>query len=374
MQINISEPCIGKEELSAVKIPLKTGWVSQGPIVKKFEDEFAKKHNVKYAFAVSSGTTALHTALLALEIGPGDEVIVPSFTWVASANAVLYCGATPVLVDIELNSFNLDPTRLAKAITKKTKAIIAIHLFGQSADIDKIKEIAPDIAIVEDAACAAGGRYKGENIGSIGDVACFSFHPRKIITTGEGGMITTNNNDIGKKITSLRNHGLSYSSHQIGSPEYMGEVLMLGYNFRMTDIQAAIGIEQLKKLENFIAHRTTLVNYYYEFLRDLKWLEMPQAAGDVLHSWQAFVCLVNTDKSPISRNELMRILSKNNISTRPGTHAIHTLDYYKQRFGYSENQFPNALLAQNCSIALPLHNNLRKKDIEVISSTIKSIS
>ena len=241
-----------------MKAPLESGWVTQGPKVKAFEELFAEKHRVKNALAVTSCTTGLHLALAALEIGPGDEVIVPSFTWVATANVVLYCGAKPVLCDIDLTTFNLDPKAVKKKITPKTKAIIAVHLFGLCADMDAIKEAAPGIPIVEDAACASGAFYKDQPAGGLGDVACFSFHPRKSITTGEGGMVTTNNDQLAEQMNMLRNHGASISEeqrHHGPKPYILPDFNLLGFNYRMTDLQGAVGLVQLEKMEQFISER-----------------------------------------------------------------------------------------------------------------------
>ena len=205
--IPIALPVTGEEEWLALKEPIETGWLTQGPKVAQFEKEFARLHQVKHALAVTSCTTGLHLALAALGIGPGDEVIVPAFTWVATANVVLYCGATPVLIDVDRVTFNIDPNQIAHKVSDRTRAIIAVHLFGLCADIDAIKAVVPDgIKIIEDAACAAGAKYKGKFAGTLGDVASFSFHPRKSITTGEGGMVTTNDSELAVRMNQMRNH------------------------------------------------------------------------------------------------------------------------------------------------------------------------
>ena len=258
--IPISIPDTGTEEWEAIREPLETGWITSGPKVKEFETLFAEMHGVKHAFAVTSATNALHLALVALGVGSGDEVIVPAFTWVSTANVVLYCRAKVVFIDIDLNTFNLDISDLKNKITPKTKAIIPVHLFGLCADIDSIKKIAGDkIHIIEDAACAAGAMYKGNYAGSLGDFGCFSFHPRKSITTGEGGMITTNNKELAEKVSVLRNHGANISEeqrHHGSKPYILPEFNVLGYNYRMTDLQGAIGTVQLKKLNLFIEERS----------------------------------------------------------------------------------------------------------------------
>ncbi len=246
--IPISRPDTGEEEWQALREPLMTGWLTQGPKVAAFEKAFAERHGVKYAFATSSCTTALHLILAALELGPGDEVIVPAFTWIATANVVLYCGATPVFVDIDQTTYNIDVRQVAQRLNPRTRAIIPVHLFGLCADMDALLEVARDVPLIEDAACASGSSYKSRFPGSLGLAAAFSFHPRKSITTGEGGMITTNDNGLAKRIDSLRNHGASLSEehrHHGSQPYLLPEFNLLGFNYRMTDLQGAVGIVQL---------------------------------------------------------------------------------------------------------------------------------
>jgi len=254
--ISISLPDTGEDEWQALREPLVTGWLTQGPKVAAFEREFARVHQVKHALATTSCTTGLHLILAAMGVGPGDEVIVPAFTWVATANVVLYCGATPVLADVDRITFNIDPLALAAKISPKTKAIIAVHLFGLCADMDAIRQAAPGIPIVEDAACAAGSMLGLHYAGSIGHAAAFSFHPRKSITTGEGGMVTTQDPGLAAMMDMLRNHGASISEeqrHRGPKPYILADFNLLGFNYRMTDLQGALGLVQLGKLEKYIA-------------------------------------------------------------------------------------------------------------------------
>jgi perosamine synthetase len=263
--IPISLPVTGEEEWQAIKDPITTGWLTSGPKVRAFEQAFAERHNVKHAIAVTSATTALHLALVTLDIKPGDEVIVPAFTWVSTANVVLYQGAEVVFCDIDPKTFNLDPKKLREKITPKTKAIMVVHLFGLCAPMDDIKTIVGDIPIIEDGACAAGAAYKGKPAGGLGTIGCFSFHPRKSITTGEGGMITTNDDKLGATLQVLRNHGASISEeqrHHGPKPYILPDFNVLGYNYRMTDLQGAIGEVQLKKLDTFIEERAHWAAYY----------------------------------------------------------------------------------------------------------------
>ena len=373
-QIQISRPSMGEEEWQAVKEPIMNGWLTQGPKVSEFEEQFAKEINALYAVALTSCTTALHLSVLAAGVKRGDEVIVPAFSWVSTANAVEYCGATPVFVDVEQSSFNIDPKKIAAAITPKTKAIIPVHLFGLPANMDAIKnEISENILILEDAACAAGALYKGKKVGNFSQSASFSFHPRKSITTGEGGMVTTNDKDIYEQLLVWRNHGLSASeSMKIhGTQPYdMGDVNVLGYNYRMTDIQAAIGVVQLKKMQKWINERNYWANYYRQHLSEIEWLSCPEVKEGLSHSWQAYVTYIHEEKAPQSRNKLMMYLKDNGIATRPGTQAIHMLDFYKNKYNINENDFPVAKACFYQSMAIPMHNEMTQDDYDYVIKKI----
>ena len=375
--IQIAQPDTGEEEWQAVREPLMTGWLTQGPKVAEFEKAFARRHDVTSALAASSCTTALHLILAAMEIGPGDEVIVPSFTWVASANVVLYCGATPVLTDVDPATFNLDPADVARKVTGRTKAIIAVHLFGLCADIDAIAEAAPGITIIEDAACAAGAVYKGRSAGSLGAAAAFSFHPRKSITTGEGGMAVTNDPELAERMDMLRNHGASISEeqrHHGPRPYLLPEFNLLGFNYRMTDLQGAVGLVQLGKLDKFIAERRKWAGYYADELADIEWLRMPEIPEGSVHAWQAHVCYVDRDNSPLPRNEIMDRLQQRGISTRPGTHAVHMLGYYRRRFGLATDDLPGSRDCDRNSMAIPLHTRMSPEDYQYVAAAIREIA
>jgi dTDP-4-amino-4,6-dideoxygalactose transaminase len=292
-QIQIATPSLGEEEWQALREPIESGWLTQGPKVAAFEKAFAARHGVKHAIAVTSATTGLHLGLAALDIGPGDEVIVPAFTWVATANVVVYCGAMPVFVDVDRTTFNIDPKDLARRVTSRTKAVIPVHLFGLCADMDAVRAVLqPDIKIIEDAACAAGAAWHGRSAGALGDLGVFSFHPRKSITTGEGGMVTTNNDKLAERVKMLRNHGASVSEeerHRGPKPYLLPEFDLLGFNYRMTDLQGAVGVVQLKKLDQFIDERARMAAQYRKELADIKWLSLPQEPENGRHAWQAFV-------------------------------------------------------------------------------------
>jgi dTDP-4-amino-4,6-dideoxygalactose transaminase len=373
--IPISLPVTGDEEWEATREPIMNGWLTSGPKVREFEQLFAERHQVKHALAVTSATTALHLALVALDVKAGDEVIVPAFTWVSTANVVLYCGATVVFSDIDPVTFNIDVNDLKKRITPKTKAIIPVHLFGLCANMDEIKAIAGNIPLVEDGACAAGAAYKGVPAGSLGTVGCFSFHPRKSVTTGEGGMITTNDDHLADIMSMLRNHGASISEeqrHHGPRPYILPDFNLLGFNFRMTDLQGAVGVVQIKKLDNFIDERQKWADFYTRELADINWLRTPAYGREYKHGWQSYVTFVDEAKAPMSRNQIMEYLQKHGISTRPGTHAVHMLNFYREKYGLKPSDYPGAQAANDFSMAIPLHNRMVEEDFKYVVEILKS--
>lgn len=376
-QVQIALPSMGEEEWQALRDPIFSGWITQGPRVAAFEKAFAGMHTVPHALATTSCTTALHLALAAAGIGPGDEVIVPAFTWVATANAVLYCGAEPVLCDVDPQTYNIDVTSALSKVTDKTRAVMAVHLFGLCADIDGLRAVLPkDVLIVEDAACAAGALYKGRPAGGLGDAAAFSFHPRKSITCGEGGMLTTVDDRLAERAQMMRNHGASISEeqrHRGPQPYILPAFDELGFNYRMTDLQAAVGEVQLTKLNRFIDERNAAAAYYREALSDLDWLSHPRPPGNDRHAWQAYVTRVDPVRAPLSRNELMARLHAEGVATRPGTHAVHTLGYYVARYGFAPDDFPGAMASQANTMAIPLHNRMTQGDYEYVVDTIRKV-
>ncbi len=371
--IALASPAMGDDEWNAVREPIQSGWITQGPKVLEFELAFASRHRVSHAVAVSNCTTGLHLALLALGIGPGDEVIVPAFTWVSTANAVVYCGAKPVFVDIDA-SLNIDPGKIASAVTGRTKAVVAVHLFGLCADMDAVRSALPDhVNIIEDAACAAGASYRGRSAGTLASIAAFSFHPRKSITTGEGGMLTTSDEPLAERLRILRNHGMG--ALPAGAPlSQMAPVEVLGYNYRLTDIQAAIGLVQLKKLDTFIAERSKWASFYKSRLGGLEWLRLPDEPAEGVHAWQSYVVNLDTASAPVSRDSLMGQLAEAGIATRPGTQAVHMLDFYRRTFDIKPADFPCACAAAGNTISIPLHNRMDADDYEYVADAILRIA
>ena len=372
--VPLARPCVGEEELDALREPLATGWLTQGPKVKEFEDAFAGRHGAGFAVATTSCTTALHVALQALGIGPGDEVIVPAFTWVASANAVLYCGATPVFVDVDLSTYNADPTALSQVLTERTRAVVAVHLFGLCADMQALRNVVPpDVRIVEDAACAVGATYFGQPAGSLGDVACFSFHPRKIITTGEGGMVTTSDAGLADLARRLRNHGASLAAedrHTSARPWLLPDIDEVGFNYRMSDLQAAVGLVQLAKLDRFIDERCALAAHYQRELEGLSWLSLPTTPEGYGHSWQSYVAVADT---PEIRDHVLQRLHELGIGSRPGTHSVPHLGYYRKTLGDTGGSFSRSADLEARTLALPMHNRLSEQDVDRVVAALQAI-
>jgi dTDP-4-amino-4,6-dideoxygalactose transaminase len=326
MMIPITKPCFGPEEAEAVREAVASGWVSQGPKVAEFERGLADYCGTAEAVAVSNCTTALHLALLVLGVGQGDEVICPSMSFIATANSIRHAGATPVFADVDPQTYNLDPDAAEAAITPRTKAIMVVHQVGLPADIDRFLDVGEKhgVKIFEDAACAIGSRYKGKPIGGHTEMACFSFHPRKVLTTGEGGMITTNSPEYAARLRLLRQHGMSvsdavrHSAREVITEKYV----CLGYNYRMTDIQAAIGIEQMKKVEWIVGRRRELAARYTAALANHPWLRPPYIPEYAESNFQSYA-VERTDDAPLSRDELMQRLLDVGISTRRGIMLAH---------------------------------------------------
>jgi len=379
MKIPITKPYFGEEERALIQRPLETGWVVQGPYVKEFEDKFAAYTGASYTIATSSCTTALHLGLVALGVGPGDEVILPSFTWVATANVVEMQGAKPVFVDIDLDTFNIDPSQIEAAITPHTKVIVPVSLFGLSAPLPEVIKIARKhgLKVVEDDACATGAWINGVHAGTQADIGCFSFHPRKAITTGEGGMVVTCDEKIADSVRSLRDHGASMSDlarHQGPRSYLLPEFNMVGYNYRMTDIQGALGSAQIERLVWVLEQRRRLASRYDELLSELDWLQTPVIPEGYQHGYQSYVTLFspqtpaleNVEALNAARNQLMDNLANAGIATRPGTHAVHMLGFYRHKYGIKPEDLPHAYMADQLSMALPLYVGMTEAEQDYV--------
>lgn len=378
--IPITKVSLSDLEKEEVIKTLNSGWIVQGPKVAEFEREFSKFININYSVAVSSCTTALHLALLLLNVKKGDEVIIPSFTFVATANVVEYANAKPIFADIDIKTFNISIDSILSIIEskkyKKLKVLIPVNLFGLCAKLDKITEIAKEynLKVIEDSACGFASYLNGKHSGTFGDIGCFSFHPRKIITTGEGGMLVTNDENIYKRAKKLRNHGAILSDlkrHNLNS-FYLSNYDEVGYNYRMTDLQASLGLIQLKRAQDILDKRYKIVKKYYNDLSDEKKLLLPYVPNNYIHSYQSFVVLFtngysldeilnkkNKDlvKKIISRKErFINYLSNIGISTRQGTHAVHLLTYYKNKYKIKDIDLYNSFLAHYLTISLPLYD------------------
>jgi dTDP-4-amino-4,6-dideoxygalactose transaminase len=332
MNIPITKPDFGDEEKELIARVLDSAWVTQGPRVAEFEEQFAAYVGARHAVATTSCTTALHAALAVSGIGRGDEVIVPSLSFIATANAVVHAGAAPVFVDIDPETCNMRVDRIEAAITGRTKAIMPVHQMGLPAEIDGIRQIAVkyNILIIEDAACAIGSAYRGRRIGGHGNMACFSLHPRKIITTGEGGIITTDDSELASKLRRFRHHGMSVSDVERHSSE---KVLVetyneIGYNYRMTDIQAAIGIAQLGRLPGILEKRRQIAEFYNRLLPEIPHLRVPCFPQHLYHNYQSYWIEIR-GSSPVSRDTLMQKLLEKGIATRRGIMAIHLEPCYR---------------------------------------------
>ncbi len=386
MNIPISKTILTKDEYEAIQKPLETGWVVQGPYVKEFERSWSEFTGAKHSIAVTSCTTALHLSLAALGLEKEDEVIVPAFTWISTANVVEHLGAKVVFCDIDLKTFNISVSQIESKITPKTKAIIPVHLFGLSADMDQINTIAKryGLWVVEDAACGFGSKFNGRHVGNFGDTGCFSFHPRKAITTGEGGMVTTNDDKLAEKMRSMRDHGAAMSDfqrHHGARPYLLSEHPYAGYNYRMTDIQATLGTTQMKRANNILTERKSIADFYDSKFSDLYFFQLPFTNESYSHGYQSYPCIYdvknlnlnNIGKVNKARNMFMDKLQKNGISTRPATHAVHMLEYYSKKYKIKKNQFPNAFLANECSISFPLFNGLKINEMEYVVETVRKL-
>jgi perosamine synthetase len=375
--IPIAKPCLDEREVDAVRRVILSGWITQGPEVAAFEQEFATSVGAPYACAVSSCTTALHLALLAADVRPGDEVITVSHSNIATANSVRYCGATPVFVDIGRDTFNMDPGLIEAAISPRTKAVLCVHQIGMPCDLARIMSITEkhSIPLVEDAACAIGSEIlwngKWERIGKPhGDAACFSFHPRKVLSTGDGGMLTSKRKDWDAKFRLWRQHGMSVTDtvrHSSGNVifEAYSEI---GYNYRLTDVQAAIGREQLKRLPELINRRRELASGYAKLLRDIPDLRLPVEPEWARSNWQSY-CVRLPESIPQKR--VMQFMLDGGIATRRGILCAHLEPTYQKEAWRSAGPLTQSECAQEQCILLPLYHELTHREQQFIASQLR---
>lgn len=363
-RVRVSDPYITEEEVSAVAQAVREKRLSQGEYVSKFEHEFAERLGVKHAIAVNSGTAALHVALAAFDVGPGNEVLIPSFSYISTGNCVLYQRANPIFVDIDSLTFNLDAAKIREKTSDKCKVIIPVHYAGQPADMDFINEVAKerDIFVVEDAAEAFGAMYKDRKAGSLGDIGCFSFYPNKNITTGEGGMVTTNDDDLADKIRMLRSQGQDSRYHHV----------ILGYNYRMTDIQAALGLVQIKRLNWTIERKKEAAEYYNKNLKEVKDLSVPYKTPYATHAYYAYNLRFKNHRL---RNETQQGLEELGVETRITFPPIHLQPLYRRLFGYSEGSLPVTENVAETILSIPIYPHITKEDQDyVISCLLKLIN
>lgn len=371
--IPIAKPYLTAEDAQAAYDTILTGWITQGPRVAEFEEKFAQYTGARYAVAVSNCTTALHLSMIVAGIGAGDEVICPSMSYIATANSIKYVGAKPVFAEVNPVTYNLDAEDVARRITPRTKAILLVHQIGMPADIDAFSALAQkhNLHLIEDAACAVGSSYKGKKIGSHSSLICFSLHPRKVISTGDGGFVTTDNEAYYHRLRLLRQHGMSINDrvrHESAKVMFEDHV-EVGYNYRMTDIQAAVGIQQLAKLDWIVEERRKIAKQYQAAFADIPFIRVPQEAEGYFTNFQSFSIYLKKD-CPVSRNDLMQRMLDAGVSTRRGIMTAHRETAYKQECtGLS---LPVSEDAADNSIILPLYIPMQQADIDKVIQVFRS--
>jgi dTDP-4-amino-4,6-dideoxygalactose transaminase/nucleoside-diphosphate-sugar epimerase len=364
----LAVPTIGEAEEQEVLDTLRSGWITTGPKTKRFENDVAQYVGAPYALAVNSCTAALHLALAALEIGPGDEVITSPITWPSTANVVVHVGATPVFVDVERPTLNMDPDRLESRITSRTKAVIPVHMAGQPCDLDRIREIArrKGLAVIEDAAHAIGARYKGKMIGSISEMTCFSFYPIKNMTTIEGGIVISENKDWIDRARLLSLHGVSHDAmKRYGKDEEAPihwECLAPGFKYNMTDVQASLGLHQLRRVDGFIERRAQIARLYDEAFMDLPEIIVPSRRDDLRHAHHLYIVMVRPELLKTDRDGIIRALRAENIGTGVHFRSLHVQPWYRDRYGFKPEDYPNALFVTDRVISLPLFPAMTQRD------------
>jgi perosamine synthetase len=361
----LAKPDIREEDIAAVNEVLRSGLLVQGAYVEKLEKAFAERHGVRHAIALSNGTATLHLALKVLGVGEGDEVLVPALSYVATANVVELTGARCVFVDVDERSFNIDISKIEEKITERTKAIIPVHEFGLACDIKAVCSLAAkyNISVIEDAACALGAEQNGQLVGSFGILGSFSLHPRKSITSGEGGILLTNDDAIARKLRQLRNHGIQMEDGEIDFVE-------AGFNYRMTDFQAALAWSQFQRLQEILHHKKKLAKIYYSAIDSINVL-LPVVPQDYNHTWQTFHLLLSEE---LEQKQVIAFLKKQNIGTNYGAQCIPSQTYYRKKYGLDAPVlFPNAYRAYKKGLAIPIYERLTEEDVQYIAQTINQL-
>lgn len=370
-------PVLGKQEIKAVVNVINSGWLISGKVTEKFEDEFRKYIGAKFAVSVSSCTAGLHLSLASLGIKENDEVITTPMTFAATANCIVHQRAKPVFVDIEKNTLNIDPKIIAKKISSKTKAIIPVHIGGRPCLIDEILEIAKkiNIPVIEDAAHALGSEYRGKRIGTFGETTVFSFHAVKNITTIEGGMITTDNQKLVKRMNLLKFHGIDKViwSREGRVDFWKYKVLAAGYKYNLSDVQSAMGIEQLKCLNNFLAIRNRYAKIYNEFLKTMPEIEIPNCPQEAKNSWHLYIIKLKIERLKINRDQFIEALRKENIFANVHFMPLNLQPFYQKNFGYKKGNFPNAEDAYSRIVTLPLYPKMTLKDLDDVILAVEKI-
>lgn len=375
--LTFGAPVIDEPEINEVVDSLRSGWLGTGPKVAKFEEMFRQYTGAQYALAVNSCTASLHLSMLAAGLGPGDEVITTPMTFAATVNSIIHTGATPVLVDCNRETGLIDPQRVEDAVTPRTRAIMPIHLYGRPCDMDAILDIAErhNLVVIEDAAHAIETVYKGRKVGNISHLTCFSFYVTKNVVTGEGGMVTTNNPDFADKIKVFGLHGMSKDAWKRFSDEGYKhyQVVFPGFKYNMMDLQAAIGIHQLQRVEGWLKRRNEIWQCYNEVFANLP-IELPAPdEPDMTHARHLYTLLIDEERAGLSRDAFMHRLFELNIGTGVHYIGVHLHPYYQQRFGYQPEDFPNATQISNRTVSIPLSPKLSHKDVEDVIEGVKAI-
>jgi dTDP-4-amino-4,6-dideoxygalactose transaminase len=370
-------PCLGEEEYEEVLETLRSGWLTMGPKTQRFERAFAEHVGSRHAVAVSSCTAGLHLALVAAGIGPEDEVITTPLTFCSTANVIVHQGAVPVLADVRPNTLNIDPQQIEKKITPRTRAILPVHLAGQPSEMDEICALAEQhgLLVIEDAAHAMGAQYKGRQIGTIGDVTVFSFYATKNLTTGEGGMICTEDDRLAEQVTTLRLHGISKDAWKRYSDRgsWYYEVLLPGYKYNMTDIQAALGLHQLAKQRRFQQVREEYARLYTQAFADLPEVSAPHVKDHIRHAWHLYVIQLELDRLTIDRGQFIEALRRENIGTSVHFIPLFLHPYYRDTFGFREDDYPVAERAYERIVSLPLYPKMTRQHVDDVVEAVRRV-